>query len=218
MTSLTPDETVHQRFRQGHRRRVLVGLALSLGLHLVLFFALPVIPSSRHRPPAPELEVVSLPTGVVDVPPRVVIPEPEVPVPTPSPPAPNPSGEDPEPIPPPRVTPHDVPPRLINRREVEETLMDLYPGDLEVMEVGGAVTLWLYVNTDGRVVRTVVREPSQFEAFNRAAQAVAQAMQFRPAQQAGDTVSVWVQQSIRFQIRDTTRTGPGRETGGGGHT
>lgn len=219
MGALPRDESVHRRFRKSHRRRVAIGVALSVALHAVLFFALPVIPASRHRVPAPELEVVSLPAGVTDPPPQVVIPEPAVPVPRPSPPRPDPPQRDePASIPPPRVIPHDVPPRLLNRREVERTLMDLYPGSLEVMNVGGAVTLWLYVNTDGQVVRTVLREPSQFEAFNRAAETVARAMRFRPAEQAGDPVSVWVQQRIRFQTRDSAGAPSGRETGGDGGT
>lgn len=216
MGSLSSDDTVHRRFREDHGRRVVIGLALSMALHAVLFFALPVIPASRQRIPTPELQVVSLPTGVVDPPPRVVVPEPAVPVPMPSPPRPDPpEQEEPASVPPPRVTPHDVPPRLLNRREVEETLLDLYPGSLEVMAVGGAVTLWLYVDTAGQVVRTVVREPSEFEAFNRAAEAVARAMQFRPAEQAGEPVPVWVQQRIRFQIQGSDGA-PGRETGGDG--
>lgn len=209
---------MHHRFRRGHRRRVLAGLVISVALHTVAFFALPVIPSTRHRSPSPELEVVSLPAGVVEAPPRVVVPEPVVPVPAPSPPETDPPEEDPRSIPPPRVIPHDVPPRLVNRMEVERTLLDLYPGSLEVMEVGGSVTLWLFVDADGQVVRTVLREPSQFEAFNRAAEAVARAMQFRPAEQAGEPVSVWVQQRIRFQTRDSADGTPGPETGGDGRT
>lgn len=216
MKPLPPDETVHRRFRQGHRRRSLIGVVVSVALHAVLFFALPVIPSSRQHSPTPELQVVSLPSGVVEAPPRVVIPDPAVPVPEPSPPGPDPPDEEPGSIPPPQLTPHDVPPRLMNRGEVERTLLDLYPGSLEVMEVGGAVTLWLYVNVDGQVVRVVVREPSQFRAFNRAARAVARAMRFRPAEQAGEPVPVWVQQRIRFQTRDSTGEAPGRETGGAG--
>lgn len=208
-----PEKTAHQRFRQGQRRRVLAALSLSLALHLVVFFALPVIPSTRERTPTtPELEVVSLPAGVAKAPPRLVIPEPAVPIPTPSPPSPTASPEEPDPIPPPRIVPHDVAPRLLNRREVKETLLELYPGSLEVMRVGGAVTLWLYVDTDGQVVRTVLRQPSQFDAFNKAAAAVARSMQFSPAQQAGNPVAVWVQQSIRFQTTETVPPTPLAET------
>ena len=214
MKALPSDETAQRRFQRGDRRRLIVGLAVSVVLHTVLFFALPVIPSSRQRSPTPELEVVSLPSGVAEAPPRVVIPKPVLPVPVPTPPQPAPPNENPGSIPPPQVIPHDVPPRLINRREVEKTLLDLYPGSLEIMEVGGAVTLWLYVDVDGRVIRVVVREPSQFQAFNRAARAVARAMQFSPAEQAGEPVSVWVQQRIRFQTGESAGDASGRETGG----
>lgn len=216
MKTRPPEETAHTRFRRGNRRRWVLALAISVALHAVLFFALPVIPASRQRSPTPEMQVVSLPSGVVQAPPRVVIPDPVVPVPSPSPPQPDPPNEDPGSIPPPQVMPHDVPPRLTNRREVEKTLLDLYPGSLEVMKVGGAVTLWLYVDVDGRVIRVVVREPSQFQAFNRAARAVARAMQFSPAEQAGEPVPVWVQQRIRFQTGDTTGEAAGGETAGDG--
>lgn len=213
MGTLLPDDTAHHRFRKRHGRRWLIGLVVSVSLHAVLFFALPVIPSSRQHTPTPELQVVSLPSEVVEAPPRVVIPEPAIPVPEPSPPQPDPPNDDPGSIPPPQVIPHDVPPRLINRAEVERTLLDLYPGSLEVMKVGGAVTLWLYVNDRGEVIRVVVREPSQFQALNRAARVVARAMRFRPAEQAGQTVAVWVQQRIRFQTHDTTGAATGRKPG-----
>jgi len=217
MTTHTPGRTANHRFRQGQRRRVMAGLILSLALHVVIFFALPVIPSTRQRSATtPELEVVRLPSGAVEAPPRLVIPEPAVPIPVPSPPAPTATTDQPDPIPPPHFTPHDVAPRLLNRLEVKETLLELYPGSLEVMRVGGAVTLWLYVDTEGQVIRTVLRESSQFEAFNRAAEAVARSMRFSPAQQSGNPVAVWVQQSIRFQTMDTVSPTPLAETGGPG--
>lgn len=207
------EETADGRFRRSHRRRVVAGVVVSAALHAVLFLGLPVIPAARQQTPTPEIEVVRLPERATEPPPRVTVPEPAVPVPTPSDPSPEVRDEEPGEIPPPRLTPHDVPPRLLNRREVEETLTDLYPGELEIMRIGGVVTLWLYIEADGEVSRTVVREPSQFESFNRAAEAVAQSMRFRPARQAGDTIPVWVQQRIRFQSQDTA-TGPaGSETG-----
>lgn len=218
MVSPRRDASAQHRFRRRNRRRTLLGLALSLALHVVLFFALPVIPSSRHRTPGPEMEVVSLPARAVRPPPRVSVPEPVVPVPRPTPPSPETRRDTAGPVPPPSPTPHDVPPRLLNRREVKATLLDLYPGGLEAVDVGGVVTLWLYVDTAGRVIRTVVREPSRFEAFNRAAEAVAQSMRFRPARQAGNPVAVWVQQSIRFRTIDTTTAARGDETGGPGST
>lgn len=210
------DGTAHDVFRRGRRRRWLAGLAASVALHALLLFGLPVIPASESRSPGPEIEVVALPGGVTPAPPRVEIPEPAVPIPRPSPPNPDARTDTPRSVPPPRVTPHDVSPRLLNRREVRETLLDLYPGGLEVMKVGGVVTLWLYIDTRGQVIRTVVREPSRFESFNRAAELVARTMRFRPARQAGNPVAVWVQQSIRFRTTDPAPTASRGETTGPG--
>lgn len=210
------DGTAHDLFRHGQRRRWLAGLVASVALHALLLFGLPVIPASETRTPRPEIQVVSLPSGVTPAPPRVEIPEPVVPVPRPSPPTPEARQDTPRSVPPPRITPHDIAPRLLNRREVEETLLDLYPGGLEVMRVGGVVTLWLYIDTRGQVIRTVVREPSRFDSFNRAAELVARTMRFRPARQAGNPVAVWVQQSIRFRTTDPTPTASRGETTGRG--
>lgn len=213
----SPSEgTAQDVFRRGQRRRWLAGLAVSASLHALLLFGLPVIPASETRPPRPEIEVVALPSGVTPAPPRVEIPEPAVPVPRPSPPTPEARPDTPRSVPPPRITPHDVPPRLLNRQEVQETLLDLYPGGLEVMRVGGVVTLWLYIDTRGEVIRTVVREPSEFASFNRAAELVARTMRFRPARQAGNPVAVWVQQSIRFRTADPAPTASRGETTGPG--
>lgn len=217
-TTVAPrsDGTAHDVFRRGRRRRWLGGLVASVALHAVLLFGLPVIPTGETRTPRPELQVVTLPAEVTPAPPRVEIPEPVVPVPRPSPPNPEARTDTPRSVPPPQLTPHDVPPRLLNRREVEETLLDLYPGSLEVMEVGGVVTLWLYIDTRGDVIRTVVRDPSRFESFNRAAELVAKTMRFRPAQQAGNPVEVWVQQSIRFRTTEPAPTASRGETTGRG--
>lgn len=216
MVTPPPDGSARELFREGQGRRWVVGLALSTAVHLVLLFGLPVIPASQTRAPRPEIHVVSLPSGVTDAPPRLEIPQPVVPVPRPSPPTPGARPDTPRAVPPPGITPHDVPPRLLNRREVEQALLDLYPGSLKVMDVGGVVTLWLYIDTHGQVVRTVVREPSQFELFNRAAEAVARTMQFRPARQAGNPVAVWVQQSIRFRTTDAPPAARRGETTGAG--
>lgn len=214
MAPLESLESANENYRRGQGRRWIAGLALSVAVHLVFLFGLPVIPSTQTRTPRPDLRVVSLPSGASPAPPRVEIPEPAVPVPRPTPPTPRARSDTSRSIPPPRITPHDVPPRLLNRREVEEALLDLYPGSLEVVNVGGVVTLWLYIDTRGQVIRTVVREPSQFEPFNRAAEAVAKTMRFRPARQSGNAVPVWVQQSIRFRTVQNEPTALRGETSG----
>lgn len=215
MTRFPSERPARERYRTTHRRRLLVGLTVSLALHCVLLFALPVIPSARLRSPATATEIVSLPAGVVEAPPRIEIPEPAVPVPRPTPPARSTARESRPTLPPPRLRRYEVPPRLLNRGEVRRILLDFYPGSLEAIDVGAVVTLWLYVSAEGEVARTVVREPSPFPALNRAAEAVARSMRFRPARQAGDTVAVWVQQSIRFQTRSPAGTVDAGATGGG---
>lgn len=218
MRTRRDDETAHGRFRRRDRRRSLIALAAALVVHLLLLFGLPLPPKPRVPTPSPRLEVVTLPSRVVDAPPEIVLPEPAVPVPRPEPPAPEGPREPGRTVPPPSHTPHEIPPRLLNRREVTSLLHDLYPAGLEVLSVGDVVTLWMYVDTAGRVLRTVVRDSSRYAGLNRAAQVVARTMHFRPARQAGRPVAVWVQQAIRFRASDTDSGGPGEETDRPGST
>lgn len=100
----------------------------------------------------------------------------------------------------PGFTPMTVRPTLTNVDEVQRVLMREYPPTLRDAGIGGAPVLWLYIGTDGAVQRTQVQESSGFDALDQAAANVASVMRFTPAQNRDQTVAVWVQIPIRFQV------------------
>jgi protein TonB len=100
----------------------------------------------------------------------------------------------------PGFTPMTVRPQLLNADEIQRVLMREYPAVLRDAGIGGAPVLWLYIGTDGTVQRTQVQETSGFEALDQAAANVASVMRFTPAQNRDQTVAVWVQIPIRFQV------------------
>ena len=100
----------------------------------------------------------------------------------------------------PGFTPMTVRPTLTNVDEVQRVLMREYPPTLRDAGIGGAPVLWLYIGTDGTVQRTQVQETSGFDALDQAAANVASVMRFTPAQNRDQTVAVWVQIPIRFQV------------------
>ncbi|MEQ1855516.1 MAG: TonB family protein [Longimicrobiales bacterium] len=100
----------------------------------------------------------------------------------------------------PGFTPMTVRPQLLNSEEVQRVLIREYPAVLRDAGIGGAPVLWLYIGTNGAVERTQVQETSGFDALDQAAANVAQVMRFTPAQNRDQTVAVWVQIPIRFQV------------------
>lgn len=98
----------------------------------------------------------------------------------------------------PAIRPYDTPPRLENAPEVQAALEEVYPAALKEAGVGGTVVLWMYVDEDGRVTNTVVKEGSGHSELDEAAESVAATMSFTPALNEGSPTDVWVAQSISF--------------------
>ena len=99
----------------------------------------------------------------------------------------------------PRFMPYDVAPELENAGEVSSRLQELYPDSLENAGVGGSVVLWLRVDEQGRVKRSLLEQSSGHGALDRAASRIAGDMDFSPAMNRDERVGVWVQQRIRFE-------------------
>ena len=100
----------------------------------------------------------------------------------------------------PGFTPMTVRPTLTNIEEIQRVLMREYPAVLRDAGIGGAPVLWLFIATDGTVQTTRVYDTSGFDALDQAAANVASVMRFTPAQNRDQTVAVWVQIPIRFQV------------------
>lgn len=101
----------------------------------------------------------------------------------------------------PAFLPYDTGPELRNGTEIRRLLGRLYPPSLRGGGIGGTVVLWIYVNEEGRVERSVVQESSGHAALDEAARQVAARMIFTPAMNRDRRTDVWVSQTIRFEVR-----------------
>jgi protein TonB len=100
----------------------------------------------------------------------------------------------------PSFIPYTVAPVLTNKDEVLHFLQRIYPSQLKSAGVGGAVVLWLYIDEDGHVLRTVVAESSGFNQLDEAAQQVASKMEWKPAMNRDKKTAVWLSQAIDFSV------------------
>ena len=100
----------------------------------------------------------------------------------------------------PTVTLYSVPPVLLNRNEVAERVTRLYPRALKKLGVGGRVMIWILIDAEGRVARSVLRQTSGRDTFDQAALKVAEIMRFEPALYSDEPVAVWLTVPIRFKM------------------
>lgn len=183
-------------------RRVLwAGLAASLVVHLLVWGLGPEL-----RFPVPDAlqagsRLVVLPPMDDPPPPVVEVPAAPEPIARPAEPvAAEPGGEPEEADGPPPFIPHDVRPRLTNASFIREYLEAFYPPTLRTSGMQARVRLWLFVNEDGEVEKVRLQSSSGLPEFDRLAVSSASVMDFRPALSGDQTVGVWVEQWIRFQV------------------
>lgn len=209
--------TANDGFKERYSTWVYGGLMAAVVLHFGLFVL--------ARPfQAADLGFRGTEVEVVDLPPEVEIPPPPQQIPRPATPrvatvevdeditiAPTTFEQNPvENLPPPPETgspsdrpsfiPYDTPPKLKNRAEIERLLQRFYPPSLKSAGMGGRVELWIYVNQQGRVERSVVKESSGYTALDEAAHRVADAMVFEPAMNRDKVTDVWVSQPVTFEV------------------
>lgn len=213
-------ESAQDRFRRHRTERTAVALILSVALHFAAFQAFPELGVALPEVAGGGLEAVELPPQIEVPPPPEAVARPATPTvaeadvsedvtiapttfeanPAEALPPP-PKAEATRPSEQPVFIPREVEPRLTNGTEIRELLMRFYPPPLRDAGIGGTVVMWLFVSTEGDVARTLVKEPSPYEAFNAAALKVADRMEFVPAANRGNPVAVWVAQRIRFEVR-----------------
>jgi len=186
-------------------------------LHFLLFAFFPRMTAADMGRGSDPTDVIVLPPPIPIPPPPAKLARPMAPVPTPGAPEnltlpllPREERTLP-PLPPPNIIderrtaerwiPHTVKPRLQNTEEIRRALSRLYPSTLRAAGVDGQTVVWFYIDENGRVVRTEVKEPSEYAAFDDAALKVADLMRFAPAQNRDRPVAVWVALSIRFTAR-----------------
>lgn len=94
------------------------------------------------------------------------------------------------------------PPRLTNARRAQRLLEAAYPVELRDAGIGGVVSVWTLLNSEGKVIGTQLQAGSGYEEFDRAALRVAAQFEFEPALQDGCAVPVWVAFPITFTTRE----------------
>ena len=99
----------------------------------------------------------------------------------------------------PVFTPYTVRPDVLNRPEVARALEREYPTILRDAGIGGVVTVWFFIDENGEVQRTQVRESSGHQGLDDAALTVADVFRFSPALNRDKRVPVWISLDIRFQ-------------------
>lgn len=213
--------TAYDRFRSGSSDRLALGLLVSVAVHLAVFQLVPALDAG------PDLGTAGTDLVAMDLPPEVRVPPPPEEVARPAVPvvpttevseevtiAPTTFDANPAeklPAPPkasatspkdrPVFIPRDIEPRLANKDEFLDLLMKSYPEPLKDAGIGGRVILWLFVDVEGEVQRSLVKQSSGYDALDETAETISRFMRFEPALNRDKPIGVWVAQSVTFEVK-----------------
>ncbi len=101
----------------------------------------------------------------------------------------------------PTFTPYEIRPVITNLRQVTAALVREYPTILRDAGLGGTVTVYFHIDETGKVVDKLINQSSGHAQLDEAALAVADVMEFTPAQNRDVNVAVWVSFPIKFEVR-----------------
>ena len=99
------------------------------------------------------------------------------------------------------ITPSTVLPSILNRDDVTQALVKVYPPDLVALGIGGTANVHVLVDEVGNVRRVQIAESSGRQALDDAALAVAHIFRFTPAKNGEQAVPVWIIFPITFQVQ-----------------
>lgn len=102
----------------------------------------------------------------------------------------------------PRVTAYSRAPVLKNIDYIQRLLLDWFPDNLRRAGGEARAIIWLFIDTRGDVLKTVLRETSGRAEVDSVALRAGDYMRFEPAQLAGTPVPVWVQLPVRLRVQD----------------
>jgi TonB family protein len=97
--------------------------------------------------------------------------------------------------------PSMIAPELLNAAEVERELTRRYPAAQRAAGVGGQVDVQLWLDEEGRVVRSAIARSSGDEALDAAALKVVDVMRLSPARSRNVPVRVIVTVPVLFRVR-----------------
>jgi len=192
-------------------------------MHFMVFNFWPTLTAEDVSFTAEELEMIELPPEIEIPPPPEAISRPATPVMATTADfddditiAPTTFEENPiEDLPPPPTddgvvdvaaapvfTPMTVRPELTNRNEVIQALIREYPSILRDAGIGGQVVVWFFISETGQVLDRRVSQSSGHTQLDEAALSVASVYRFSPALNRDQTVQVWIQLPITFQVQN----------------
>ena len=100
----------------------------------------------------------------------------------------------------PVFTPMTVPPKLLNRDEVNAAVSRAYPAELRDAGIGGTSIVWMLLDSTGVVQKAQVHKSSGYPLLDRAAMKVIPAMKWAPAELSKEKTTVWLQVPIVFKV------------------
>jgi len=107
------------------------------------------------------------------------------------------AGDTPEKVPAPdEFVEIDVMPEVIQR------VSPVYPAEAKKAGIEGSVWVKVLVNIHGDIVDALLAKTSGYEAFDQSALEAAKKSKYKPAQQKGQPVAVWITYEIRFHLKD----------------
>ncbi len=214
--------TANDRFKRSFGTWFWTSMIVATIAHFVLFAAWPEMTAEDVSYTATEMESIELPPEIEIPPPPKAIARPATPVmataeideditiaPTtfednpveelPPPPEETTVAEDISAAP--TFTPYTVAPDMKNRAEVQKAIEREYPPLLRDAGIGGRVLVWFFIDENGVVQNSDIKESSGHDALDQAALTVARVAQFTPALNRDKQVPVWISLYITFQTR-----------------
>lgn len=102
-------------------------------------------------------------------------------------------------------------PALLNQVDMAALMQRLYPEDLTRERIGGEAVLRLWLDEQGRVVRSLISSSTGHSALDAVALAVSDSMRFRPARNRQEGVRVIVLIPVLFTVPDSVPAGSASE-------
>ena len=212
-------KTANDRFKEGFGSWFWGSLAAAAVIHFAMFAFWPAAEADNVAFENTELEAIELPPEIEIPPPPEQIARPATPVvsdvtideditiaPTtfemnpienlPPPPSPGEGDISDAPV----YTPFTVRPELKNSSAVQAALRRYYPPMLKDAGIGGTTVMWFFIDENGRVEKFQVNKSSGQKQLDEASLRVADIMEFSPALNRDQKVSVWVQIPITWKV------------------
>lgn len=211
--------TANQRFKGSYRFFVATAILASVAVHFVAFEFFP-------KMQAADLGFVPDELAAIELPPEVRIPPPPEAIIRPARPrvsasildeditiaattfeenpaaelAPPPPDVEVDPSEQPVYVDRDIEPRLLNGPEMLRLLAKYYPRVLKEAGIGGEITMWVWVDSEGNPTKAQINLSSGYPQLDDAALAIVERMEFSPAMLRDKAIGVWIAQPISFSV------------------